>query len=193
MAQINLLSSNTSASKSNTGEVILKLSVKILAVVLGAVVLYYGWLLLSSHRTNLSTESNKKRIIEAQTEISGRKERQELIVRQGQLSALNGLLQNHVYWSNLFPKLAEATLNTVSYLSFSADDQGKGTMTVSVPSYAELDKFLQVFDLQQFNENFSNIRISSISRSQKGSTLETRAEIQFNYNNSLIKKPVSQQ
>lgn len=190
MAQINLLSSNSS-NKPNPGQMVLSLGIKLLIGILGLLVLYYVWLFWSSSSTIAKTKDLKSKIVQDQSAVLSDKDRQELVVRQGQIKALNALLQNHVYWSNLFPKLAEATLNSASYVSFSATNDGKGSMVVSVPSYSDLDKFLQVFDLPQFSQNFSDLRITSISRSQKGNNLETKAEMQFKYNGSLITKSAS--
>lgn len=187
MPQINLLSSNT-AHKPNIGQVALGIGVKILAGLLAILLIYYAWLFVSSRQTNAKLADLQASIAQSQKDILAQKDREELIVRQGQLDALKTILQNHVYWSNLFPKLAQATLNTASYVSFSAIDDGTGVMEVSVPTYADLDKFLQVFDFPQFAQNFSDLRITSISKSQEGSTLETKAQLKFKYNSGLIKK-----
>jgi hypothetical protein len=186
VAQINLLSSNT--VKSNLGQTFLKVAVKVLAGILVALIAYYVFLYFDAKKTDSALTAVQGKIVQAQSSVVAQKDRLELIARQGQIQELQSLLKNHIYWSNLFPKLAEATLKTASYVSFSASNDGTGSMVVSVPSYTELDKFLQVFDLPQFNKNFSDIKIASINRSQKGDVLETRAEIRFKYNGTLIKK-----
>ena len=150
MAQINLLSPNT--SKPNLGQAALRIGVKVLVGLLILMVVYYVWTLVDGKRTASSIVNLQNKITSAEGQVLGQKDRQELIVRQGQIQALSNLLKNHVYWSQLIPELAESTLKTASYVSFSANDQGTGTMVVSVPSYTDLDKFLQVFDLPQFNE-----------------------------------------
>lgn len=187
MPEINLLNSNKS-QHSNLGQNLLGIGVKFLVVILVLSIAYYVWLFISGGQATSKVDDLQASISKAQSELLNQKDRQELIVRQGQLDALKTIMTNHVYWSNLFPKLSQATLKTASYVSFAASEDGTGVMEVSVPSYTDLDKFLQVFDFPQFTQNFSDLRITSISKIQEGDVLETKAQIKFKYNGTIIRK-----
>ncbi len=185
MAQINLLTPNT--TKPNLGQAVLSIAVKVLFVALILVAVYYGWLLYTDRKTTAQIQDLSNKINEAQAAVIKRTDREELIVRQGQIQALQSLMSNHLYWSKLFPELANATLKTASYVSFSANSDGTATMVVAVPSYVELDKFLQVFDMPEFNKNFSDVKVFSINRSQNGDVIETHAQLQLKYRKELIR------
>src|SRR3989344_4578422 len=118
MAQINLL--RQTSSSSNFSDASPKIFARFLAIILALLVIYYIWLFIS-----LKTTQNK--ILETQAKIDTDKQaalniprRDEFFTRQLQLKGLEGLVGNHVYWSQLLPELSRVTLKTASYKSLTA-------------------------------------------------------------------------
>lgn len=129
----------------------------------------------------------QEQIKTTQKDILADTSRRELLVRQGQLQAADGLLTEHAYWSRLLPELARTTLRTASYIAFSADSAGVAHLSVTVPSYKDFDQFLQVFDLKEFNSHFSQITVSSVGKYQQGDAQLVRFEVALHYDKSFLK------
>ena len=110
-----------------------------------------------------------------------------MITRQGQLQSVNGLIKNHMSWSYLLPELARVTLRSSSYTTISADSTGTLTMSVSAPNYSDLDQYLQVFNLPQFNQQFSDVKVLSVSKAQEGSNLTTQMRIELKFKPDFIR------
>lgn len=187
MADINLLD-NSASDKPGYALAGAGIAVKILIGVLLLVVLYYGYLRLQSSRTQKAIDDLRVQTAQAESEALTRTERGEVVTRQGQLQSLDGLIKDHFYWSGLLPELARVTLKSASYASLQAMSTGTLNLDVIVPSYADADKYLQVFDLPQFNEQFSDVKVLSISKVQSGSTVATQLKIQLRFNPEFIKK-----
>jgi hypothetical protein len=103
------------------------------------------------------------------------------------LADLKKILANHLYWSKFFDKALPAiTLKSATYTSIGVQSDGTITLQVSVPTYSDLDKFLQVFDIADFNKDFSDIQIQAISKSQDGNGLMTNFKIVAKYDTKSI-------
>lgn len=187
MAEINLLKQNT--RQQDLWKPLAGYLVKFLLVVIVGLLVYYGWLYLQ-------TKGVSKKIGEAQIEIQQTKSaalsmagRQELFTRQGQLQELQKLVNGHTYWSQVLPALAKVTLKSVSYLSFAASTIGEMQLSVVAPSLEEVEKFLQVFDSPNFNQNFSDVKISGLSINQSGQNKTVNFQLNLKYNSNLLKSP----
>ncbi len=184
MAQINLLKQKK--AETDIWQLISSLSVKILAVGVLILVVYYGYLFIKTRSVASSTIELEQKMEQERQEIAKIPNRDELFVRQQQLKELKSLIGAHPYWSNLLPALAEATLKSSNFLTFRALADGTLSLSVTVPSIVDLDKFLQIFDIPKFNENFFDIKIGSIGRTQVGDTLQTTFDVRMRYNPVLL-------
>ena len=179
MAQINLL--KQSGSTHHFGSAIPKIVVRILVVVLLVLLGYYIWLFVT-------IKSTEDKIFQAQAKLNTDKQaaltiqnRDELFTRQLQLKSLADIISKHVYWSQLLPELARVTLKTSSYSTMRASADGSVDLSVTVPNLSELDKYMQVFDVAEFNENFNDIRIGGFSKvvSEKGTTIQFAVKMKY--------------
>jgi len=186
MADINLLgNTNKGFSFARNGA---SMAAKILATVLVLVLLYFVFLRLQISQTTRAVNDAQAKTSEVESETLAGKDRGEVVTRQGQVQNLNNLLKSHVYWSGLLPELARVTLKSASYVGFTADTFGVMSVDVIVPTYADADKYLQVFDLPQFNQQFSDVKVLSISKIQSGSTVQTEMKLQLKFNPAFIHK-----
>lgn len=186
MADINLLQNDTSTTGSIVGRGGFYVS-RLLMVVLVAVIAWYGYLLFDGHKTSGSIKDTQAKISQAESEALNNEGRGELLTRQGQVKALDGLIENHLYWSYLLPELARVTLPSTKYTTVEADAAGKLSLSVSLNSYDDFEKFMQVFDLPEYNQQFSNVRVVSINKTQKDDTIETVVRLQLTFNPEFIK------
>ena len=191
MAQINLLKQQKKNSI-DIWQIIASGSVKVLALVLVAVLAYYGYLFYQAHQKSAALVALQQQISAEQRDLSSNPDQNELYTRQQQLQQLMTLVNSHPYWSNLLPALAKATLRSSNYLTLQAMNDGSLTLSVSVPTTEDLDKFLQVFDIPEFNKNFYDVKIGSIGKTQVGNELLTKFDVNMKYNPSLLQYSQSQ-
>lgn len=188
MAQINLLKQKQ-ASSSDTLQTITGLVVKFLILVLVGLVAYYAFLVFRSSSETKKALSLEEQIAAKGKQLASRPERDELLTRQQQLKELNTLVNAHPYWSGVLPAMAKVMLTTANVVNFKAVQDGTITMGVTVPTITDVEKFLQVFDLPEFNNNFYNIRIGSLGKSQSGDSLLVSFDVRMNYNPALLGSP----
>nr|MDQ3018735.1 hypothetical protein [bacterium] len=100
---------------------------------------------------------------------------------------LNILIKDHLYWSYILPELARVTLKSAKYTAIEAESTGKLNLTVSLASYDDLDKFLQIFDLPEYNQQFSNVKVMSLVKTQQEDVVETVARLQLTFNPAYIR------
>lgn len=185
MAQINLLKKNSFSE--DFSEKIPSVLVKVLAAVLLMVLGYYGWLYSAVGKNTKELARLEKKVSDDRASALSMKERSELLVRQQQLKAFNTVTESQVYWSQLMPVLASSTLKSSIYNGLKVSPDGFVTLEVSVPNIQELDKFLQVFDLPEYNKYFSNVRIGSYSKVQDDKGTQIKFEVKFIFNPDIIK------
>ncbi len=186
MAQINLLQPRKKSSDELWRQVSVW-SVRFFLFILAIVVVYYGFLVYQLHNQNKDITATQQQILAEQQDLAKITGKDELFTRQQQLQQLMSLVNSHAYWSGLLPTLAKATLKTANFISFQAMNDGTISLSVSVPSTEDLDKFLQVFDLPEFNQNFYDIKISSIGKSLVGTQLLTQFNVNMKYNPAILK------
>ncbi|QQS22804.1 hypothetical protein IPM19_04220 [bacterium] len=186
MADINLLDSqaHTNVIRARSKQWILRL----VTIALVAALLLYAGLFLFSWQAERKTADVKRTIDSTVAEMQNNEKRKELLTRQGQLKNIDQLLTTHLYWSGLLPELARVTLTSAQYTSISATDDGTLELTVTVPSYAEAEKFLQVFDLPEYNKQFSNVKVMSLAKAEQGNLLATSMRLSLTLNKDLLKK-----
>jgi hypothetical protein len=188
MAEINLLQPEQVSASTLIGRGQYFVS-RILMIILIVMLAGYAYLFVDLSRTNTNVAKTKSKIAQAQQEALNNKNRGELLTRQGQLKELDTLIKGHLYWSYLLPELARVTLKSAKYSNIEADATGKLNLTVSLNSYEELEKFLQIFDLPEYNEQFSNVKVISITKTQQEATgtIDTAVKLQLTFNPAYIK------
>jgi hypothetical protein len=144
MPDINLLDSSIQQSRSRS--VLATLLYRLLFGLLCLVFIGYGLLWYQERRLSNDITEAAATISKHQDELLNNKDRNELLTRQEQVQKLEALTREHLYWSLLLSELPQMTLKTASLISFTANAEGVATMVVSVPSFEELDKFMQVFE-----------------------------------------------
>jgi hypothetical protein len=186
MAEINLLQTQSTISqvRDQGKRWLFRLAILILIVVVGA----YLILLFSNWRTDNRLDYSQNKIRQVQETLSNNKKRSELVTRQAQISHINKLLSNHLYWSEFLPELSRVTLSQAQYSIIEVDKEGRLNLTVTVPTYADAEKYLQVFDLPEYNQRFSNVKILSLSKIQQDEVIKTTMRLQLTLNSDLLKK-----
>jgi len=187
MAQINLLKQKQVSFDSL--QIVTSLAVKFLFLILVGLVAYYAFLLYRISSETKKFFSIEQQISDKGKQLAARPERNELLTRQQQLKELNTLVGAHPYWSGMLPAMAKVMLKTANVVTFKALKDGTVTMSITVPAITDVEQFLQVFDLPEFNNNFYNIRIGSLGRSQSGDALLISFDVRMNYNPALLASP----
>ncbi len=188
MADINLLQPEqvSAATIIGRGQYVVS---RILMIIMVVLLAGYAYLFIDLRSTNSSLSTTKEKIASAQGEALNNKDRNELITRQGQLKELDNLIKGHLSWSYLLPELARVTLKSAKYTNIDADASGKLDLTIALSSYEDLEKFLQIFDLPEYNEQFSDVKVLSITKTQQADTgtTETTVKLQLKFNPTFIK------
>ncbi len=185
MAQINLL--KQAAPERNLWTILPKVFAKILLAVLVVLLAYYGWLILESNKVAKNIVSVENQIVEQKKTGLNMPKRDEVLIRQQQMQGITDVVNSHVYWSKLLPALAKVTLKKASYSNIKVGTDGVLTMGVNVPTVADLDKYLQVFDLPAFNENFSDVRVGGYYKEQgKDNSSSIKFDVIMKYNPAII-------
>jgi cell division protein FtsB len=188
MADINLLEKRTTYSQvKERGK---RWFLRIVTLVFVLTLALYGYLFFSQWNAEKQIAEHQSVIAKAQSELENNQQREELITRQAQVKKANQLLNDHLFWSGLLPELARVTLTQAQYSSVEISKTGDIFLTVTVPNYEEAEKFLQVFDLPEYNQQFSNVRILALGRAEKNNVLQTTMRLQLTFNPSLLKKPI---
>ena len=188
MPEINLLRTDSSSSTSSadyTG--IAKLVSRLLGFVLLLVIVATVAVFVMNWLNGRKLQTVNDDIKTAQASALSNKDRSELITRQNQLVHLEKLIDGHLYWSYLLPEMARVTLKSARYTSIIADGDGTMTLVVNLPSYEDVEKYMQIFDLPEYNQQFSNVRIVSINPAQSDSTIVTQLTIELTFNPAYIK------
>jgi len=184
LAEINLL------KQSSTGGDFKKNIPKFLIwVFLAALILlfaYYGLLFFESKGIDTKMAAVEIQMNNDNQAALSPKGKDELLTRQQQLQSLSGLIGSHIYWSQLFKPLADATLKNASYSSLTTGVGNDLILSVTVPTLEDLDKYMQIFNLPEFDQNFSNVRIGGFSKAQGKNSTYVRFEVKMQYDPKII-------
>ncbi len=186
MAQINLLKQN-SAARHSIGSATYKILARFFMLVLFLVLVYYAWLFFKQRSIENQTVAAQAQLANDSETADNLSQRQELLTRQLQIKDLNSLVAAHLYWSQLFPELASATLNTASYDNLTVDPTSDSlTLSAEVPSLQDLDQYMQVFNLPAFNKYFSNVRVDGFNKVGGTDSNAIKFNVQMDYDPSLV-------
>lgn len=191
MPQINLLKQTRNADSFLAESP--KIIVRIFLVILLALAGYYVWLFVDLNKTNNTLAETQSKINADKQKALNIKKRDEILTRQLQLKALAGIINQHTYLSQLMPEVATVTLKKANYHNLSADSSGVLSLDVTVPSIDDMDKYMQVFDLPIFNENFSDIRIGGFNTVQGKDSSSVHFQVSMKFNPAIIQYKASKQ
>lgn len=169
MANINLIPQNQAQAKSPTHSLMLGLIVTI--VVVAAVFGGFFVFGLVMDQTKKQAEAEKAAVVQQKASYADVVAKAEIL--QKQLSSLKTVLDKHVYWSQLFWKLEERTLKTVSISSLSATLPGQVEIQAVAPQYGEVAKQIQAYIQDSF---FASYRLN---RAALEATADNRTQVTF--------------
>jgi len=185
LAQINLLKQGSGPTNFyRTG---LKIVARLFLLLLIGLIGYYVWQYIDLKNTDKLLVETQNKSADEKKQALGIPGRDELFVRQEQVKDLTALVGNHLYWSQLLPKLAEVTLKTANYKNLSVSPDGTLTLNATVPSLQDLAKYIEVFDLPQFNKNFSKVQIGGFSRVQSADSADYQFTVHMSFNTDILK------
>lgn len=184
MAQINLL--KQSGGTGNFSNLLPKIIVRLFALVLAALIGYYVWLFIDLNNVNKQIAQAQDKTNNDRQVVSSITNRSELYTRQLQLKNLQGLISKHVYWSQLLPEIARVTLKSASYKNLNVSDKGDLLLNVSVPTLIDLAKYMEIFDIADYNKNFDNIRVGGFSQVQDKGVTSIQFQVSMKFNPQII-------
>jgi hypothetical protein len=184
MAEINLL--KTPGSERNIFQDLSSWLVKILVVLALAVIGYYGYVFFKVKATTKEIGEIQQDIEKNKVEALSLPGRDEFLLRQSQLKDFAALTGAHIYYSKLIPALAKVTYKLANYSGINITTQGKISMQATVPSLADLDKFLQVFDDSEVSKNFYNVRVGGFSQIEVSEGKAYIFTVQMDYNPAIL-------
>ncbi|MFA7662339.1 MAG: hypothetical protein WCX88_00280 [Patescibacteria group bacterium] len=126
---------------------------------------------LSATRANLE---NKKQEIQSELAKMGVIQR-KVQVLEDKLKESKNLLDNHIYWTNLFTALEKYTHSQVSYTGFSGTIGKELVLKATAPSYSVAARQLLIF--QSAKEIANDVTISEIS--QKINSEDKTSQVSF--------------
>jgi hypothetical protein len=181
MAEINLLQNQETESKQRlTTNILNNIGIGLLVLVLA----FYGTFYFLDKNVNAKMEANKAHQIEVQQQIKNDKEYPSLIRHQEKVSNLKILLDQHLSWGDLIQKFGDATLKTATYTKFLANAQGGATVTGIVPDFANLDKLMKAYQLNQFNY-IKDVQLVNIALSDKDQN-GIQFTLKLNFNKDML-------
>lgn len=146
--------------KQRKKRVILLTMVLILLVIIIAGLWYWLYYLEAGLRNQIANLESKIKGVEAQIEEK-KTLREEALTLQRQLSNLEALIENHIYWSKTFEEIEESTLKKAYFTRFTGDAAGKKiTLSCQVPDFTQAAKQLSIF---KENKKFTEVNVSSLS------------------------------
>lgn len=188
MAELNLLQTdNTQKAQASN---LVNNSLNVLGVVVLAVVLVMSAILYINNR-NLTKQIADASQQQNSTESNFQHQSgyAKLISSQQKLKDLQSLLKQHSDWSSIITKFASATLanteldNKVTsaiYNKFSANSDGGVEISGTVGSFADLDRLIKGFELQDFDSFITDVRLTNVGTSKDNNAVTFTLDISFN-------------
>ncbi len=168
MADINLLQSNHPTKAPEGGAVPNSLNY-IGAAILGIVViLSAGAWYVSAHAASQDLVVTEQ-IQQVKDQVIALPNYSTFVNAQNSVAGLNFLLQNHLDWSQPPAKIAAITYKTVAYTHITLNQDGTATLEGTVPSYADLDKFLQALNNKTLSPSVVSATLASVANGSSNS------------------------
>jgi hypothetical protein len=174
MANVNLIPKDQGAKPSlqrytSRGLIV---AVLVVAAAIGGLFIYNRILVVREN----NFKSQTAQVLREQEQYAAVSE--EAMTLQVQLSSLQKLLNDHVYWSELLWHLEEKSLKNGRIDSLQGNRSGTINITASIPSYTDLSKQIVAYLSDPFFESYS-LTSASLSSDEDGST-------RINYNLTLV-------
>lgn len=187
MAQINLLSTEKT-KKQMPWQTVGQYLIWVLSAGLLVCIGVYAFLYFSIKNIDTKIFKTQNEIKDKSATLADSPKRKEVITRQGQLQVYANVLNRQPKWTTfLAQRLAPVTLKKARYVLIDAQDTGEMRLSVNVPGYADLDKFLQIFDDPNLNKVFTGIKVGSVAKSQAGDVLDLRFDVNMSFKPEAIK------
>jgi hypothetical protein len=185
MPEINLLQGNVNTSGNST-------ATRIVFGVLGAIVLLAAagsgaYFYEQNSSVNSQIASTVAAQAAAQSSVTADKNYKSFTTTQQDLSSLTTLFGSHVGWTSLIPKFSSATLKAVSFSNFKAAIGGGVDVSGSAPSFADLDKMMQGFQLPDFSPFISSVSLVSIGLAHSSAGNSVSFSVHVNVNPATLK------
>ncbi len=117
-------------------------------LLIGEIYLALAWW---QDRSQGQVEYSSNNFITLNQEIRDIKDKaDEALAFKGKLSQVNYLLDNHIYWSNLFDYLEGVTMDEVKYSNFSGDISGVYTLQATAESFPDVGRQVQKFLVDEY-------------------------------------------
>jgi len=144
----------------------------------------YGGMITAKYYLVQKTQNVQRQIEAVNQEINSYADLQtEVAVLDQRAQAIQGLLSQHIYWTNFFQQLAEYTLPQVNYTSFSGAKDGIISLTATAPDYQSISQQIAVFKNQwSAVQGIYTDSAQSLRSSVNTNTTATEAKIQFTLN-----------
>lgn len=140
-----------------------------IVILLFCFLLGFSYLILLWYHANLMTKSSdlEIKISELKEKIArNQKEEEIMLIDQKRIKAAQVLLDQHIYWSNLFDLLGRYTVDDVYYKDFAVSDFEKITLQAVGADFRSMARQLLVFS--QAKDYIKDVKISSGSYSPTG-------------------------
>lgn len=136
----------------------------VIGIIYGAMVSYQSYFIIQ-------TKNNQVEITRLENEIRTYGTLQNKInSTNDQLEAVNQLLDQHIYWSNVFTMLEKYTLPNVYYTSFSGNTGGAISLQAATTDYASISRQVHIFS-EQTNE-VQSVSVTTATRTNYKSSEE---------------------
>ncbi|MFH0819986.1 MAG: hypothetical protein V1892_03065 [bacterium] len=165
-----------------------------IVVLLFCFLLGFSYLILLWYHANLMTKSSNLeiKISELKEKIArNQKEEEMMLIDQKRIKAAQVLLDQHIYWSNLFDLLGRYTVDDVYYKDFAVSDFEKITLQAVGADFRSMARQLLVFS--QAKDYIKDVKISSGSYSITGVsftinlTVDKALFYKLSYDNNSLK------
>ena len=130
-------------------------------ILLFCFLLGFSYLMLLWYHANLMTKSSdlEIKISELKEKIAqNKKEEETMLIDQKRIKAAQALLDQHIYWSNLFDLLERYTVDNVYYKDFIVSDFEKITLQAVGTDFRSMARQLLVFS--QAKDYIKDVKIS---------------------------------
>jgi hypothetical protein len=181
MSEINLLQGNARGSSGTAVRVSLNV---VGGIVLIAACATGGYFYLKGKTVQADDSGVVAQQLATQQAVTSGKDYKNFIATQKSLSTLTTLFAGHLGWTPLLPKFSAATLKVASFSNFAATADGGVDVAGTVPTFADLDKMMQGFQLQDFSSYVQSVSLVNIgmSHSSAGNSVSFAVHVQVKPN-----------
>lgn len=151
------------------------------------ITLFYIGLTWYELRINNQIKNIDLKINKIEKEIAEREQgKEEILALQRKLKAIEGLFENHIFWTDFFALLEKYTIPEVYFSNFSSDIEGSVVLSATTDSYKNVAR--QLVALEAADDFAENVYITSASAQVLAVTEEgTQKAVNFDVRIDLVK------